>query len=103
MANRVSQKVVEEKQFDSLLDHNTATMLGLCTDAIGGAVYAFNENTLYEVSDQTLKLLCQWFYTHSTILRQNQNFVGIRFINMVYKNASMRSLTSEILSCANNS
>eukprot|EP00250_Pteridium_aquilinum_P006787 c16631_g1_i1 orf=516-3560(-) len=49
VANRVSQSIVEEKQFDSLLDHSTAPMLGLCTDAIGGAVYAFNENTLYEI------------------------------------------------------
>lgn len=47
-ANRVSQQIVEEKLLDSS-DHNSATMLGLCTDAIGGAVYAFNENTIYEI------------------------------------------------------
>lgn len=49
VANRVSQNIVEEKRFDSLFDHSTSTMLGLCTDAIGGAVYAFNENTVYEI------------------------------------------------------
>lgn len=49
VVNRVSEKVVEEKLFDSLFDQMSATMLGLCTDAIGGAVYAFNENTIYEI------------------------------------------------------
>ena len=56
--NRVNQKIVEEKQFDSILEQNTVNMLGLCTDAIGGAVYAFNQNTLYEASHLFSLLLC---------------------------------------------
>jgi hypothetical protein len=50
VVNRINQKIVEEKQFDSIFEQNAVNMLGLCTDAIGGAVYAFNHNTLYEVS-----------------------------------------------------
>ncbi|KAI5058038.1 hypothetical protein GOP47_0026208 [Adiantum capillus-veneris] len=49
VVNRVSQSIVEEKQFDSLFDYSAAAMLGLCTDAIGGAVFAYDENALYEI------------------------------------------------------
>eukprot|EP00249_Psilotum_nudum_P014604 c24909_g1_i1 orf=639-3668(-) len=50
VVNRVSQRVVEERYFDTSLDHSCSVMLGLCTDAFGGAVYAFNENTIYEIT-----------------------------------------------------
>ncbi|KAI5068926.1 hypothetical protein GOP47_0015227 [Adiantum capillus-veneris] len=49
VANRVSQSIVEEKHFNSLFDYSAAAMLGLCTDAIGGAVFAYDENALYEI------------------------------------------------------
>ncbi|KAH7283931.1 hypothetical protein KP509_34G031500 [Ceratopteris richardii] len=49
VVNRVSQTIVEEKVFDSLLDQSTSAMVGLCTDAIGGAIFAYNENSLYEI------------------------------------------------------
>lgn len=54
VVNRISQSIVDEKQFDSMMDQSSATMIGLCTDAIGGAVYAYNEDTLYEVSFKVL-------------------------------------------------
>lgn len=49
VVNRISQSIVDEKQFDSMMDQSSPTMIGLCTDAIGGAVYAYNEDTLYEI------------------------------------------------------
>ncbi|MCO5603326.1 hypothetical protein L7F22_057476 [Adiantum nelumboides] len=49
VVNRVSQSIVEEKHFNSLFDYSAAAMLGLCTDAIGGAVFAYDENALYEI------------------------------------------------------
>lgn len=47
--NRVSQKVVEEQRFDLRSDLGSPTMLGLCSDMAGGAYYAYDENSIYEV------------------------------------------------------
>ncbi|CAK9261476.1 unnamed protein product [Sphagnum jensenii] len=52
VVNRVSQKVVEEERFDSRVDLGSPTMLGLCSDTAGGAFYAFDENSIYEITVQ---------------------------------------------------
>lgn len=57
VVNRVSQKVVEEERFDSRVDLGSPTMLGLCSDTAGGAFYAFDENSIYEVRTIALSLL----------------------------------------------
>ncbi|KAJ7548955.1 hypothetical protein O6H91_07G034600 [Diphasiastrum complanatum] len=50
--NRVSQKIVEEERFDARLDASTSVMLGLCTDYLAGAFYAYNETSIFEVAVQ---------------------------------------------------
>jgi len=50
VVNRVSQKVVEEQRFDTRSDLGSPTMLGLCSDLAGGAYYAFDENSIFEVN-----------------------------------------------------
>jgi hypothetical protein len=48
---------MEEERFDSRVDLGSPTMLGLCSDTAGGAFYAFDENSIYEVRTITLSLL----------------------------------------------
>lgn len=52
IVNRVSQKVVEEQRFDLRSDLGSPTMLGLCSDMAGGAYYAYDENSIYEITVQ---------------------------------------------------
>ena len=49
VVNRVSQKVVEEHRFDTRSDLGSPTMLGLCSDVGGGAYYAYDEISIFEV------------------------------------------------------
>lgn len=50
VVNRVSQKVREELQFDHAFDSISGGILGLCSDATAGVYYAYDENSIFEIS-----------------------------------------------------
>eukprot|EP01018_Ginkgo_biloba_P010354 Gb_14455 [translate_table: standard] len=50
VVNRVNQKVREELQFDRAFDSSSGGVLGLCTDATAGVFYAYDENSIFEIS-----------------------------------------------------
>nr|ATA62870.1 putative zinc ion binding protein [Hesperocyparis bakeri] len=50
VVNRVSQKVIEELQFDREFDSSSREILGLCSDVTAGVFYAYDENSIFEIS-----------------------------------------------------
>ena len=78
--NRVSQKVVEEQRFDNRSDLGSPTMLGLCSDLAGGAYYAYDENSIFEVNSRIPpRLVCALFllsYNDTTLLKFSRGSQG---------------------------
>eukprot|EP00252_Welwitschia_mirabilis_P007813 TRINITY_DN19529_c0_g1_i1.p1 TRINITY_DN19529_c0_g1~~TRINITY_DN19529_c0_g1_i1.p1 ORF type:complete len:1023 (+),score=246.07 TRINITY_DN19529_c0_g1_i1:343-3411(+) len=52
VVNRVNQRVREELHFERSFESNTTEILGLCSDAIAGVFYAYDENSIFEISVQ---------------------------------------------------
>lgn len=50
VVNRISEQIVEELQFDLTSDSNSTGIIGLCSDASAGLFYAYDQNSLYQVS-----------------------------------------------------
>ncbi|XP_078436870.1 zinc ion binding protein isoform X2 [Wolffia australiana] len=50
VVNRVSQKIVEELKFDYSPESALKRIIGLCTDAAAGLFYAYDENSIFQVS-----------------------------------------------------
>ena len=49
VVNRVSQKVIEELQFDREFDSSSREILGLCSDVTASVFYAYDENSIFEI------------------------------------------------------
>lgn len=45
---------MEEERFETRSDLSSPTMLGLCSDMAGGAFYAYDESSIYEVISCTI-------------------------------------------------
>jgi len=52
VVNRISQQVVEELKFDHVLESISKGIIGLCTDATAGLFFAYDENSIFQVSVQ---------------------------------------------------
>lgn len=50
VVNRISQQVVEEIYFDQTHDSVSRGVLGLCSDASAGLFYAYDQNSIFQVS-----------------------------------------------------
>ncbi|XP_068668534.1 vacuolar sorting protein 18 [Aristolochia californica] len=52
VVNRISQQIIEELQFDFVPGSVSRGILGLCSDATAGLFYAYDQNSIYQVSVQ---------------------------------------------------
>ncbi|CAA7394664.1 unnamed protein product [Spirodela intermedia] len=50
VVNRVSQKIIEELKFDHSPESASKGIIGLCSDAAAGLFYAYDENSIFQVS-----------------------------------------------------
>ncbi|KAL5973000.1 Vacuolar protein sorting-associated protein 18 like protein [Asimina triloba] len=48
--NRISQQIIEELQFDHTPESLSRGIIGLCSDATAGLFYAYDQNSIYQVS-----------------------------------------------------
>ncbi|CAM8951692.1 unnamed protein product [Rhodiola kirilowii] len=52
VVNRISEQIIEELQFDQTSDSIGRGIIGLCSDASAGYIYAYDQNTIFQVSVQ---------------------------------------------------
>ncbi|XP_019437036.1 PREDICTED: vacuolar protein sorting-associated protein 18 homolog [Lupinus angustifolius] len=50
VVNRISEQIIEELQFDQTSDSASKGIIGLCSDATAGLFYAFDQNSIFQVS-----------------------------------------------------
>ncbi|XP_008455352.2 vacuolar sorting protein 18 [Cucumis melo] len=50
VVNRISEQIIEELQFDQTSEAITRGILGLCSDATAGLFYAYDQNSIFQVS-----------------------------------------------------
>ncbi|KAL4204894.1 hypothetical protein AMTRI_Chr01g112010 [Amborella trichopoda] len=50
VVNRISQQIIEELHFDHSPESTARGIIGLCSDATAGVFYAYDENSIFEVS-----------------------------------------------------
>uniref|UniRef100_A0A1D1YN30 Vacuolar protein sorting-associated protein 18 n=1 Tax=Anthurium amnicola TaxID=1678845 RepID=A0A1D1YN30_9ARAE len=50
VVNRISQQIIEELKFDHSPESASKGIIGLCSDATAGLFYAYDENTVFQVS-----------------------------------------------------
>ncbi|KAH1218698.1 Vacuolar sorting protein 18 [Glycine max] len=50
VVNRISEKIIEELQFDQTSDSASKGIIGLCSDATAGLFYAYDQNSIFQVS-----------------------------------------------------
>lgn len=50
VVNRISEQIIEELQFDQVSDSSSRGIIGLCSDATAGLFYAYDQNSIFQVS-----------------------------------------------------
>ncbi|CAA7039144.1 unnamed protein product [Microthlaspi erraticum] len=50
VVNRIGEQIVEELQFDITADSASRGIIGLCSDASAGLFYAYDQNSIFQVS-----------------------------------------------------
>ncbi|GMJ05536.1 vacuolar protein sorting 18 [Hibiscus trionum] len=50
VVNRISEQTIEELQFDQVSDSTSRGIIGLCSDATAGLFYAYDQNSIFQVS-----------------------------------------------------
>ncbi|KAJ8763821.1 hypothetical protein K2173_003603 [Erythroxylum novogranatense] len=50
VVNRISEQIVEELQFDQTSDSLSRGIIGLCSDATAGLFYAYDQNSIFQVT-----------------------------------------------------
>ncbi|XP_022148071.1 vacuolar protein sorting-associated protein 18 homolog [Momordica charantia] len=50
VVNRISEQIIEELQFDQTAEATSRGILGLCSDATAGLFYAYDQNSVFQVS-----------------------------------------------------
>ncbi|KAL1198179.1 Vacuolar sorting protein 18 [Cardamine amara subsp. amara] len=50
VVNRISEQIIEELQFDITADSVSRGIIGLCSDASAGLFYAYDQNSIFQVS-----------------------------------------------------
>uniref|UniRef100_A0A2P2LBE8 Vacuolar membrane protein pep3 n=1 Tax=Rhizophora mucronata TaxID=61149 RepID=A0A2P2LBE8_RHIMU len=50
VVNRISEQIIEELQFDQTSESVSRGIIGLCSDATAGLFYAYDENSIFQVS-----------------------------------------------------
>ncbi|OMO98799.1 hypothetical protein COLO4_13682 [Corchorus olitorius] len=50
VVNRISEQIIEELQFDQASDSSSRGIIGLCSDATAGLFYAYDQNSIFQVS-----------------------------------------------------
>ncbi|KAL9453512.1 hypothetical protein AB3S75_009170 [Citrus x aurantiifolia] len=50
VVNRISEQIIEELQFDQTSDSISKGIIGLCSDATAGVFYAYDQNSIFQVS-----------------------------------------------------
>ncbi|CAL0323663.1 unnamed protein product [Lupinus luteus] len=50
VVNRISEQIIEELQFDQTSDSASKGIIGLCSDATAGLFYAYDQNSIFQVS-----------------------------------------------------
>ncbi|XP_050906215.1 vacuolar sorting protein 18 [Lathyrus oleraceus] len=50
VVNRISEHIIEELQFDQTSDSASKGIIGLCSDATAGLFYAYDQNSIFQVS-----------------------------------------------------
>ncbi|TKY48826.1 Vacuolar protein sorting-associated protein 18-like [Spatholobus suberectus] len=50
VVNRISENIIEELQFDQTSDSASKGIIGLCSDAMAGLFYAYDQNSIFQVS-----------------------------------------------------
>lgn len=50
VVNRISEQIIEELQFDQTSEAISRGILGLCSDATAGLFYAYDQNSIFQVS-----------------------------------------------------
>ncbi|KAF5944965.1 hypothetical protein HYC85_019042 [Camellia sinensis] len=63
VVNRISEQIIEELQFDETRESMSRGVIGLCNDASAGLLYAFDQNSIFQivkkvsVNDEGLKYI----------------------------------------------
>ncbi|XVF44456.1 hypothetical protein PTKIN_Ptkin02bG0122300 [Pterospermum kingtungense] len=50
VVNRISEQIIEDLQFDQASDSSSRGIIGLCSDATAGLFYAYDQNSIFQVS-----------------------------------------------------
>lgn len=50
VVNRISEQIIEELQFDLMPESVSRGIIGLCSDATAGLFYAYDQNSIFQVS-----------------------------------------------------
>ncbi|GAV68849.1 LOW QUALITY PROTEIN: Clathrin domain-containing protein/Pep3_Vps18 domain-containing protein, partial [Cephalotus follicularis] len=50
VVNRISEQIIEELQFDQTSESLSSGIIGLCSDATAGLFYAYDQNSIFQVS-----------------------------------------------------
>ncbi|KAJ4729899.1 vacuolar protein sorting-associated protein 18-like [Melia azedarach] len=50
VVNRISEQIIEELRFDQTSDSISRGVIGLCSDATAGVFYAYDQNSIFQVS-----------------------------------------------------
>ncbi|PRQ53010.1 putative transcription factor C2H2 family [Rosa chinensis] len=50
VVNRISEQIIEELQFDQTSESASRGIIGLCSDATAGLFYAYDQNSVFQVS-----------------------------------------------------
>ncbi|KAG6661371.1 hypothetical protein I3843_03G164800 [Carya illinoinensis] len=50
VVNRISEQIIEELQFDQASESVSRGIIGLCSDATAGLFYAYDQNSIFQVS-----------------------------------------------------
>ncbi|KAF4382554.1 hypothetical protein F8388_015382 [Cannabis sativa] len=50
VVNRISEQIIEELQFDQTSESVSRGVIGLCSDATAGLFYAYDQNSIFQVS-----------------------------------------------------
>ncbi|PON81924.1 Deep orange protein [Trema orientale] len=50
VVNRISEQIIEELQFDQMSESVSRGVIGLCSDATAGLFYAYDQNSIFQVS-----------------------------------------------------
>jgi hypothetical protein len=50
VVNRISEQIIEELQFDITSDSVSRGIIGLCSDASANVFYAYDQNSIFQVS-----------------------------------------------------